>query len=140
MDEKSIEHAGTDPLRPALNQIASLQSTRDIARFIGQEHLNGNTHTMLFGFGSGQDYDNSSQEMAFAEAGGLGLPDRDYYTKTDAKSGRNARPLCRTCGKDADAVGRIGQPSENRRRCRHANRDRSRQGLPDSRGSSEPEE
>ena len=24
--------------------------------------------------------------IAFADAGGLGLPDRDYYTKTDAKS------------------------------------------------------
>ena len=29
---------------------------------------------------------NSSSVIAFADAGGLGLPDRDYYTKTDAKS------------------------------------------------------
>ena len=41
---------------------------------------------MLFGFDSGQDYADASRVIAFAEAGGLGLPDRDYYVKTDAKS------------------------------------------------------
>ena len=41
---------------------------------------------MMFGFGSDQDFANSSSVIAFATAGGLGLPDRDYYTKTDAKS------------------------------------------------------
>ena len=41
---------------------------------------------MLFGFGSGQDYGDSTQVIAFASAGGLGLPDRDYYLKTDAES------------------------------------------------------
>ena len=41
---------------------------------------------MLFGFGSNQDYADSSRVIAFADAGGLGLPDRDYYVKTDAKS------------------------------------------------------
>src|SRR5205085_12455730 len=41
---------------------------------------------MLFGFGSNQDFADSSQIIAFAGAGGLGLPDRDYYTKTDARS------------------------------------------------------
>jgi endothelin-converting enzyme/putative endopeptidase len=41
---------------------------------------------MLFGFGSNQDFSNASQVIAFADSGGLGLPDRDYYTKTDHKS------------------------------------------------------
>jgi len=41
---------------------------------------------MLFGFGSNQDYGDSAQVIAFATAGGLGLPDRDYYTKSDPKS------------------------------------------------------
>ncbi len=41
---------------------------------------------MLFDFGSNQDFADSSSVIAFADAGGLGLPDRDYYTKTDAKS------------------------------------------------------
>jgi endothelin-converting enzyme/putative endopeptidase len=41
---------------------------------------------MLFGFGSNQDYADATSVIAFALAAGLGLPDRDYYTKTEAKS------------------------------------------------------
>ncbi len=41
---------------------------------------------MAFGFGSNQDFENSTQVIAFATGGGLGLPDRDYYTKDDEKS------------------------------------------------------
>jgi endothelin-converting enzyme/putative endopeptidase len=41
---------------------------------------------MLFGFGSDQDFKNSEQVIAFVSQGGLGLPDRDYYTKDDKKS------------------------------------------------------
>ena len=41
---------------------------------------------MLFGAGSAQDPDNSEQVIADLDQGGLGLPDRDYYTKDDAKS------------------------------------------------------
>ena len=41
---------------------------------------------VLFDFQSDQDYKNSSQVIAEVDQGGLGLPDRDYYLKTDAKS------------------------------------------------------
>src|SRR5258708_5278546 len=41
---------------------------------------------MLFGMGASQDYADSTRVIAFATAGGLGLPDRDYYLKTDSKS------------------------------------------------------
>ena len=41
---------------------------------------------MLFGFSSSQDFGDATSVIAFANAGGLGLPDRDYYVKTDAKS------------------------------------------------------
>ncbi len=86
MDEGAIESAGTKPLEPMLSRIASLKSVDDIAAYVGEEHRQGVGLNVMFGFSSGQDYDNSSQMMAFAWAGGLGLPDRDYYTKTDAKS------------------------------------------------------
>jgi endothelin-converting enzyme/putative endopeptidase len=42
--------------------------------------------SILFGAGSTQDPDNSEQVIAELDQGGLGLPDRDYYTKDDAKS------------------------------------------------------
>ena len=40
----------------------------------------------MFDFQSDQDFKNSSQVIAEVDQGGLGLPDRDYYLKTDAKS------------------------------------------------------
>jgi len=86
MDEPAVERAGAKPLEPTLAQIAGLNSINDIAAYVGEQHREGIDRGVLFGFGSDQDYDNSSQVIAFATAGGLGLPDRDYYTKTDAKS------------------------------------------------------
>ena len=85
MDESAIDKAGIDPLRPALDAIAALKSKRDIAMLVAREHTEQNS-TALFNFGSSQDFENAQQVIAFANAGGLGLPDRDYYTKTDAKS------------------------------------------------------
>ncbi|HLH02915.1 MAG TPA: M13 family metallopeptidase [Bryobacteraceae bacterium] len=86
MDTAAIDAAGAKPLDPALARIAALKSTDDIGAYIGEQHREGTSRNALFGFTSEQDFDNSSQMMAFAAAGGLGLPDRDYYTKTDAKS------------------------------------------------------
>ena len=86
MDESAVERSGAKPIQSALEKIAQLRSTADIAAFVADEHTLGFESGMLFGFGSNQDFDNSSQVIAFAAAGGLGLPDRDYYTKTDAKS------------------------------------------------------
>ncbi len=40
----------------------------------------------LFNFSSGQDFKNSNMDIAQFDQGGLGLPDRDYYLKTDPKS------------------------------------------------------
>jgi endothelin-converting enzyme/putative endopeptidase len=86
MDEAAVEKAGASPLQAGLAEIAELKSIRDLPAWLGREHLNIAGSHMLFGFGSNQDFADSSQVIAFATAGGLGLPDRDYYTKTDAKS------------------------------------------------------
>ncbi len=86
MDEDAVERAGMKPLHALLTGISNLKSVDDIAAYVGGQHRDGIDRNVLFGFGSDQDYDNSSQVIAFAFAGGLGLPDRDYYTKTDAKS------------------------------------------------------
>jgi endothelin-converting enzyme/putative endopeptidase len=85
MDETAIEKAGRAPLERTLDEIAGLKRVADIAPLLARLHLESGD-SALFGFGSNQDFANSSQVIAFASAGGLGLPDRDYYTKTDAKS------------------------------------------------------
>ncbi len=84
MDEAAVEKAGAAPLKPELDDIAALKSLADLPALLAREHLSG--ENMLFGFGSNQDFADSTRVIAFATAGGLGLPDRDYYVKTDAKS------------------------------------------------------
>jgi endothelin-converting enzyme/putative endopeptidase len=89
MDEPAIEKLGAAPLQEDLGKIAALNSKSELANFLGREHLeqpaqrSGGT---LFGFGSDQDFADATQVIGFARAGGLGLPDRDYYTKTDHRS------------------------------------------------------
>ncbi len=86
MDDAAREKAGAAPLRADLDKIAALKSLRDLAAFVGEAGLNTVGNELLFGFGSSQDYADSSRVIGFLTAGGLGLPDRDYYVKTDAKS------------------------------------------------------
>ena len=86
MDEAAIEKLGGRPLGGTLDEIAALRGTADLAALLGRMHLEATRSSPLFGFGSNQDFADSTHIIAFATAGGLGLPDRDYYFKTDAKS------------------------------------------------------
>ncbi len=82
MDENAINAKGVEPLKPELERIAAIQSKADLAGVVASmSHDN-----VLFGFDSTQDYRDASQVIAEADQGGLGLPDRDYYLKQDAKS------------------------------------------------------
>lgn len=85
VNEDAIEKAGLKPLEPALRQIAGLRSARDLAIFLAGIHSGWGVNA-LFQFGADQDFGDSSRVIAFATAGGLGLPDRDYYFQQDAKS------------------------------------------------------
>jgi putative endopeptidase len=86
MDERSVEKAAAAPLQAWLTEIAALKSIRDLPAFVARAQAAIFGNNMLFDIGSGQDYADSTRVIAFASAGGLGLPDRDYYVKTDAKS------------------------------------------------------
>jgi putative endopeptidase len=82
MDEKAINAATIKPLQPLLDQIQQLHSRRAIADITAIMVYNN----ALFRFRSDQDYKDSTQVIAEVDQGGLGLPDRDYYLKTDADS------------------------------------------------------
>ena len=84
MDEPAIEKLGAKPIQPNLAAIAALKSVQDVAPLAAQLHLQGDT--LLFGSGSQQDPDNSDAMIVALAQDGLGLPDRDYYTKDDPKS------------------------------------------------------
>ncbi len=89
MDTAAIEKAGIAPIQSALKEIAALKSVEDIPGFVARQHLRGRSFhggSMMFFFTADQDYGDATRIIAFAYAGGLGLPDRDYYFKTDARS------------------------------------------------------
>ncbi len=86
MDEAAVEKLGATPLKPQLDAIAAMKSKKDLAPLLAKQQLENRTEGLLFNFGSNQDFENSNEIIAFADSGGLGLPDRDYYLKTDEKS------------------------------------------------------
>ncbi|HEY4361576.1 MAG TPA: M13 family metallopeptidase [Bryobacteraceae bacterium] len=84
MDEKAIDARGTAALKPDLDRIAALKSKKDLAALVAQLFKDG--APVFFNFGSEQDAKDSTKVIAGLDQGGLGLPDRDYYFKTDQKS------------------------------------------------------
>jgi putative endopeptidase len=85
-DVASVDRAGLEPIRAELDAIAGLASKAEIAALAGRLHLGPVDRGLLFGFGADQDPGDATQVIAFATSGGLGLPDRDYYLKDDARS------------------------------------------------------
>lgn len=95
MDESGIENAGLKPLQPELDRIAALKSKKEITPEIAHLHHlfpgtwetgDNQTDAAFFGFTGQQDFDDASKVVAYIDQGGLSLPNRDYYLKTDDKS------------------------------------------------------
>lgn len=84
MDEAKIEAEGLKPLQAELDRVARINNQGTLQEEIG--HLHSIGINALFNSGSTQDFKNSADVTAGIFQGGLGLPDRDYYTKTDEKS------------------------------------------------------
>lgn len=79
MDEKRIEKTGTRPLRDSLRRIDHIENGADVAGLLIEYASVG--RIPLFGFRVQPDLKDSSINLAYATQGGLGLPDRDYYTR-----------------------------------------------------------
>jgi endothelin-converting enzyme/putative endopeptidase len=84
MDTDAINARGLAPLQPELDRIAALQDRKQLAAFLRE----GAKQRGLYFLGAGAEPDpkNAGTMIVGVQAGGLGLPDRDYYTRTDAKS------------------------------------------------------
>jgi endothelin-converting enzyme/putative endopeptidase len=86
MDEAAVEKLGARPLKSSLDRIARMTAKRELGRGAGAIAPGHGDAGTFFGAGSNQDFEVSTQVITFVVAGGLGLPDRDYYTKDDARS------------------------------------------------------
>ena len=93
MDTTAIDAAGLGPIQPDLDRIARIATPADVAATVtGFQQLGlqiatrGGGGVGPFGISGTQDYKQSTETIANIGAGGLSLPERDYYFKTDDKS------------------------------------------------------
>jgi putative endopeptidase len=103
MDEPAINAKGPAPLEPLLKKIAALTSPNALAPLVAELHTIG--VKPFFGFGAEADFKDASVEMAIADQGGMGLPDRDYYFRDDAKSVELRKQYVEHVGKMAALLG-----------------------------------
>ncbi|HWZ84817.1 MAG TPA: M13 family metallopeptidase N-terminal domain-containing protein, partial [Thermoanaerobaculia bacterium] len=78
MDEAAVEAQGLTPLQGELAAIDKIASVAALQTEIARLQMMG--VNAVFQFGSDQDRRNASEVIVGAYQGGLGLPDRDYYT------------------------------------------------------------
>src|SRR4051812_46960554 len=84
MDSATIEKRGYDPVKPYLQKAALLTDPKSIMQLEADMHKDGFEY--LVGLGIGPDEKNSQMNIVGLGQTGLGLPDRDYYLKTDAST------------------------------------------------------
>lgn len=84
MDSVRIEKAGVAPISSILINISRINNKKDLYNMISFFHLK--IANPYFNFGGEADAQNSKMVIGWLVQGGLGLPDRDYYVNTDARS------------------------------------------------------
>lgn len=84
MDTVQIEKDGYNPIKPELKSISEIKSLPDVYKEVAKLYLGGTSS--MFRFYGSADEKNSEMVIAQISQGGLGLPDRDYYTKEDKHS------------------------------------------------------
>ena len=86
MDEATIEKLGATPLQEDLNRIAAIRDRTSLLDLLAEFHREG--FSALFGGGVMVDLANSKQTAFYLGQGGIGLSDRDYYTREDEDARR----------------------------------------------------
>ena len=82
MNTDLINQKGVATIQPLFDQIDKV-SKHGLAYLGGELQRQG--VDVFFGFGEMQDFKDSTKQIAVADQGGIGLPERDYYTRTGEK-------------------------------------------------------
>ena len=82
-DEAQANRLGVKPIQPWLTEIDHIKTTNDLQAMIVRLRASG--LSVPFGLGAGPDNHNPSEVIAQTFASGLGLPNRDYYLKTEPR-------------------------------------------------------
>ncbi|HEX3385722.1 MAG TPA: M13 family metallopeptidase, partial [Mucilaginibacter sp.] len=81
MDTATINQRGYEPIKPMLARIDAISDISSLMKYVADDLKAGNSS--IIGFGVYPDNQNSSINIAHVSQTGIGLPDRDYYFKTD---------------------------------------------------------
>jgi putative endopeptidase len=84
MDTVTINNRGYEPVKPLLARIDAISDVPSLMKFVATEAKVSNNS--LLAFGVGPDNKNSNLNIAHIYQTGIGLPERDYYFKTDASN------------------------------------------------------
>jgi endothelin-converting enzyme/putative endopeptidase len=84
MNESLIAEKDLAPAKPYLDRVNAIKDKTSLITTVAYLHKDGIPG--VFGFFPQPDMDNSDLQIAFFNQGGLGLPDRDFYFRDDAKS------------------------------------------------------
>ena len=85
MDSAALESKGYQPIQADLDRIATITDTRGILKEIAYERSHGIANPLI-GITVDQDDKNASQYIPQVGQGGITLPDRDNYLKSNARS------------------------------------------------------
>ena len=83
MDEKKVEERGIEPLKPLFAEIAEIDGPKALAQYFGRAA--GRGISVPLGVYVYPDARNSTHNIAYLDQDGLGMPNRDYFLKTEAE-------------------------------------------------------
>ena len=83
MDEAQVNALGAKPVQPLLDEVRAMRTRADLEKTIGRLHDIG--IAVPFGVAAQQDLHDPTVVIAHITAGGLGMPDRDYYLKPEKR-------------------------------------------------------
>ncbi|MEL6812335.1 MAG: M13 family metallopeptidase [Bacteroidota bacterium] len=84
LDSTARDAAGIDPIKPIMDKIAAVETLADFQNLMTTQAVE--VSQPFFGVAAFSNPNDSSINSCYITPGSLGLPDRDFYLKTDAKS------------------------------------------------------
>ncbi|MCY7352941.1 MAG: M13 family metallopeptidase, partial [Cytophagaceae bacterium] len=81
LDSVAVEKRGYDPVKPYLAEIDAIKSVADLLAYISKHPLEGGWS--LLAIGVRQSAQNPDTHTVVMSQTGTGLPEKEYYTKTD---------------------------------------------------------
>jgi predicted metalloendopeptidase len=103
LDTAAIDAGGIQPLQAGLERVSAVRSVKDLAAALAEfQQVSMTGPFLLVGM---QDLKNSKEVIANLAAGGLSLPDRDYYFKDDARSKQTREEFLKHVGKMFELLG-----------------------------------